>query len=228
VTSRSGSSQVLEALGVKLEVTDPVLTDCLEQAGMCFCFAPAHHRAMKHVASVRQSLGFRTLFNILGPLANPAGATRQVVGVYSPDLTEPLAQVLLGLGAQQAMVVHGLASQIGGLDELTAVGVNRISHLCQGQVRTFEIDGQSLGFAASDLGPILVQSPQASARVIRGVLAGRPGPARDVVCLNAAAVLLVAGVAADLAQGVALAAQAIDGQEAADVLAKLVRITQSH
>jgi hypothetical protein len=125
-----------------------------------------------------------------------------------------------------AMVVHGRAPEMGGLDELTPVGVNRVSHLRQGQIQTVEIDGQSLGFAAADLDLIRVQSPQASAQVVEGVLAGRPGPARDIVCLNAAAVLVVAGVADDLARGVLMAAQAIDERQGADVLAKLVRITQ--
>jgi len=231
VTSRSGSSQVLEALGVKLEVSDETLTQCLDEAGMCFCFAPAHHPAMKHVASIRQELGFRTLFNILGPLTNPASAECQVIGVFSSELTEPIAQVLAKLGLRQAMVVHGQAgiksSNGGGLDELSTVGVNSISHLHDGNIRTYTVDGSSLGLPECDMASLQVDSPKASAKVIREILAGQKGPARDIVCLNAAAVLVVASISRDLAHGIELAAAAIDDQRAVSVLEKLVRLSQA-
>lgn len=231
VTSKSGSSQVLEVLGVKLEVCDETLTRCLDEAGMCFCFAPSHHPAMKHVASVRQELGFRTLFNLLGPLTNPAEARRQVIGVYAPDLTDLVAQVLLSLGSQHAMVVHGHlyneADTSIALDELTTNGMNRVSHLRYGVVRTYDIDPATLGFAIGHPASLHADGPETSAQTIRSVLAGKHGPARDIVCLNAAAALLVADVAGDLSEGLEMAAQAIDSQAAAGALETLVRVTHS-
>ncbi len=233
VTSKSGSSQVLEALGVKLNVSGPTLTRCLDDAGLCFCFAPAHHPAMKHVAPVRQELGFRTIFNLLGPLTNPAGAKRQVIGVFEPGLTELFAQVLNRLGSEHVMVVHGqmLADDGGhetvGLDELSTGGPSRVSHLQGGQVRTYQIDPASVKLPTATLASLRVDSVAASAGVIREVFAGKPGPARDIVCLNAAAALVVADLAVDLQTGVELAAQAIDSRAAAGVLDRLAQITQS-
>ena len=231
VTSQSGSSQVLEALGVRLDVSDETLTRCLDEAGMCFCFAPAHHPAMRHVAAVRQELGFRTLFNMVGPLTNPAGATCQVIGVFSSQLTEPMAQALKQLGSRQAMVVHGQADvespNQGGLDELSTCGVNTISHLCDGQVRTTSLDPRELGLKATSLDQLRVDGPKQSAAVIRSLLGGEAGGARDIVCLNAGAVLVVAGLTSDLAEAVAMAAQAIDRQAAVAVLDDLVRLTQA-
>lgn len=234
VTSSSGSSQALEALGVKLRVAGSTLTRCLDDAGLCFCFAVAHHPAMKHVAAVRRELGFRTLFNILGPLTNPAGAQRQLLGVFSADLTEPIARVLHELGSQHAMVVHGLPydeasadGQSGGFDELITAGTNRVSHLRHGTVQTYEIDPASLGLAIGHPASLRVGSPQGSADMIQSVLAGQHGPARDIVALNTAAALLVADVVDDLSQGLQLAAEAIDSKAAAAVLKKLVQITQA-
>ena len=231
VTSQSGSSQVLETLGVRLDVSDQTLTRCLDEAGMCFCFAPAHHPAMRHVAAVRQELGFRTLFNMVGPLTNPAGATCQVVGVFSSELTGPIANALQQLGAHRAMVVHGQASDDSqrkvGLDELSTCGVNTVSYLFDGQVRTHTVDPREFGFSATSLDRLRVDSPKESAAVIRGVLAGQEGGARDIVCLNAGSVLIVAGLTDDFAEAVAMAAQAIDQGAAAAVLENLVRLTQT-
>ncbi len=231
VTSRSGSSQVLEAMGVKLRVQTATLARCLDEAGICFCFAPAHHPAMKHVAPLRQELGFRTLFNLLGPLTNPAHAKRQVIGVFDPGLTQRIAQVLQSLGSVQAMVVHGqppgATGRGGGLDELTTAGMNRISHLRGGDIQTYDLDPGAFGFAQADLSALSVDGPQASAEVIQRVLSGQPGPTRDIVCLNAAAALVVADVAADLGQGIRLAAQAIDSGQAAWALKKLVELSQA-
>ncbi len=233
VTSKSGSSDALAALGVKVKVAGSTLTQCLEHAGLCFCFAPAHHPAMKHVAQVRQELGFRTLFNLVGPLTNPAGAQRQVVGVFSPDLTEQLVRVLQGLEAKHVMVVHGrLYEQMGGggaggLDELTTSGVNRISQLRDGQIQTYEVDPAELGLAIGHPAALRAHNPESSAGIIRTVLEGEHGPARDIVCLNAAAALVVADVVEDLADGLKLAAEAIDSKAAAKVLAQLVRYTQA-
>lgn len=230
VTSKSGSSQVLEALGVKLRVGGDTLTGCLEDVGLCFCFAPAHHPAMKHAAPVRAALGFRTIFNIVGPLTNPAGARRQVLGVFASEATDTLAKVLLRLGAQHAMVVHGRipdrdGKHVDGLDELSTAGPTRISHLRDGKVRSYEIAPDEVGLPYSHPSALRVDDPEASAKVIRSVLAGETGPARDIVCLNAAAALVVADVAADLPEGIDQAAAAIDRGDAATLLQRLIDLT---
>ena len=235
VTSQSGSSQVLEALGVKLPVGGDTLTRCLDAAGICFCFAPSHHPAMKYAAPVRAELGFRTIFNLLGPLTNPAGATRQVVGVFSAALTEPIAQVLANLGSEHAWVVHGQsaggASAGGpgdrGIDELSTLGPSRVSETRGLGVRTFAVDPDALGVARGDLAALQVAGPAASAAMIRAVLAGESGPPRDIVSLNAAAALVVAGLADDLEQGVAQAADAIDAGAAARTLDRLIALTNA-
>ncbi len=226
VTSASGSSQVLEALGVKLQVTPETLTRCLDEAGICFCFAPAHHPAMKHAMPIRLELGFRTLFNLLGPLTNPAGASRQVMGVFDPALTEPIANVLRELGSKRAMVVHGQFGG-GGIDELSTAGPTRISHLHHGTLKTESFDARTLGLPSGDPAAMKVDGPEASANVIRAVLAGEHGPARDIVCLNAAAALVVADLAADLSQGLKLAREAVDSAAAARTLGKLVAATST-
>jgi anthranilate phosphoribosyltransferase len=223
VTSKSGSSQVLEVLGVKLLVSGETLTQCLDQAGLCFCFAQAHHPAMKHAAPIRAALGIPTLFNLLGPLTNPAGATRQVMGVFSHNLTEPVAQVLANLGTEYAMVVHGK-----GVDELITWGKTRVSTVYNdGTVRTTDIEPADLGIKPARLEHLQVDSPAGSAAVIEKVLAGETGPARDIVCLNAGAALLVGGAAKDLATGYALAQHAIDSGKARNALDNLVAITQA-
>ncbi|MCC6579138.1 MAG: anthranilate phosphoribosyltransferase [Phycisphaeraceae bacterium] len=220
VTSSSGSSQVLECLGVTLTVPPETLTRCLDVAGICFCFAPNHHPAMKHAMPVRQALGFRTVFNILGPLTNPAGATRQVVGVFAPELAETIAHVLARLGTEHAMVVHGQ-----GLDELTTWGMSHITIVRHGEVETCSWPASSLDLAPGNLQALKADSPGDSARIVREVLAGVPGPARDIVALNAAAALVVADIAPDLAHGFHLAAQAIDQGHARDTLDQLIALT---
>lgn len=225
VTSKSGSSQVLEALGVRLDVGRETLVRCLSEAGICFCFAPQHHPAMKHAIGPRQQLGFRTIFNLLGPLTNPAGATRQVMGVYEAALTEPIARVLLNLGAEYAMVVHG-ATPVGGMDEISTLGETRITFARQSRVETTTLDTTSLGMARATLGDIQVETVQESAEMIRGVLKGDRGAARDIAAVNAAAALVVAGKAPDLGAGLALAFQAIDAGHARAALEKLVHVTQ--
>ena len=227
VTSQSGSSQVLQELGVKLRVAGETLTRCLDEAGLCFCFAPAHHPAMKHAMPVRQELGFRTIFNILGPLTNPAGADRQVMGVYSQDLVEPIANVLAELGAVRAMVVHGLNRGGPPLDELTNCGPTIVGDVQEGSVTMQTIDARSLGLWRVNLYDLRADSVAHSADFIRWVLAGTPGPARDITVLNAAAALVVGDVAADLAQGIDLATTAIDSDAAAQTLQRLVDITNA-
>ncbi|MAE67555.1 MAG: anthranilate phosphoribosyltransferase [Phycisphaeraceae bacterium] len=225
ITSQSGSSQVLEALGVSLETSGPALTRCLDEAGICFCFAPRHHPAMKHAMPIRLDLGFRTIFNVLGPLTNPAGAARQVMGVFDPALTEPIADVLANLGAQAAMVVHGRMGD-HPLDELSTGGTSTVHHLDGGRIRRFEIEPEDLGLGRADPAALQVDGPDSSAAVIRGVLAGEKGPARDIVALNAAAALVVAGIADDLAGGLGLAGEALDSGAASRALDRLVAVTQ--
>lgn len=232
VTSNSGSSQVLDVLGVNLKVDTDTLTKCLDQAGICFCFAPAHHPAMKHAGPVRADLGFRTLFNIVGPLTNPAGAARQVMGVFDRKLTEPIAKVLQRLGAIHAMVVHGQIPEGDGshsdaLDELSTCGPSRITAVLGGEVKTTELDPTELGLSLGHPSALRVDGPEQSAKVILGVLTGKEGAAREIVALNAAAALVVAGVAGDLAEGLSMALAAIDDGKAKAALDKLVQLTQA-
>ena len=232
VTSSSGSSQVLEALGVTLGVDPACSTRCLAEARVCFCFAPAHHPAMKHAAPVRAELGIRTIFNIVGPLTNPAGARRQVVGVWASDMTEPIARVLARLGAERAMVVHGQIPDSDGhhvdaLDELSTAGPTRITEVAGKDISTTELTPDAVGLPYSHPSALRVASVDASAALIRDVLAGKPGPARDIVLLNAAAALRVASLVEDLEQAVALAAEAIDAGDAAAALDTLVKITRA-
>jgi len=232
VTSQSGSSQVLEELGVKLAVSPDTLTRCLDEAGICFCFAPRHHPAMKHAAPVRAELGFRTIFNILGPLTNPAGATRQVIGVFHRDLCRMLGQVLANLGAEHAMVVHGLVptgkgDHLSGLDELSTCGPSHICQVRDGRLTPIDFDAGELGLPISHPSALAADGPDRSAAMIRGVLAGKHSPARDIVVLNAAAALMVADLAQDMSDALGLAADAIDDGSAKRALATLARITQA-
>ncbi len=223
VTSKSGSSQVLEALGVKLDVDGDTLTRCLESARICFCFAPAHHPAMKHAIGPRKELGFRTLFNVLGPLTNPAGARRQVMGVFDPGLTEPIAEVLASLGSEHAMVVHG-----SGLDEIGLHDTTRISTAHNGSVTTTTFNPADIGVDVTPLDELKVDSVERSAAVIRDVLGGQKGPARDIVCLNAGAALVVAGQAEDLKDGFVQSGAAIDDAKALGALNQLVAVTNGY
>ncbi|MEM1353354.1 MAG: anthranilate phosphoribosyltransferase [Planctomycetota bacterium] len=232
VTSKSGSSQVLDTLGVNLKADTDTLTRCLGEAGICFCFAPAHHPAMKHAGPVRADLGFRTLFNLVGPLTNPAGANRQVIGVFDPKLTEPIAQVLNILGTVHALIVHGQIPDADGkhtdaLDELSTCGPSKITKLLGGQITTAELDPTDLGLSLGHPSALRVEGPEQSARVIRDVLGGKLGAAREIVVLNAGAALVVAGVVEDLNEGLSLALAALDDGKAKAALDKLVAITQA-
>lgn len=228
VTSKSGSSTVLETLGVKLAVSGETLTRCLDEAGICFCFAPAHHPAMKYAAPVRQELGFRTLFNMIGPLTNPAQAKRQVMGVFDAALTEPIANVLLRLGAERAMVVHGqFIPGTSGLDELTTTGISQVSEVYNGAVHTRHINAATMGLPNADPASLRVESPEQSAAFLHQIFAGTKGAPRDIVVLNAAAALVVADLAMDLPQGIALAQAALDSGAVAHVLGKLIALTKA-
>ena len=227
VTSQSGSSQVLESLGVRIEVDIQTLTRCLDDVGICFCFAPAHPPAMKHALPVRLELGFRTLFNVLGPLTNPAGARRQVVGVYSRDLTAKLAGVLKNLGSDHAMVVHGATPDGRGLDELSTCGPTWVAEVRDGAIREHDLDPMTLNLDIADVTELKVDGPEASSAVIRSVFRGQRGAPRDFVLLNAAAALVVADLAENLAQGLELASDAVDSGAANRTLNRLIEVTQA-
>lgn len=223
VSSISGASDVLSALGVKLDIPPPRITDCIVKAGVGFMWAPMHHAAMKHWAPVRAELGIRTIFNLLGPICNPAGVKRQVVGVFSWQWVEPIAHVLQNLGAEHVWVVHGH----DGLDELTTTGATDVAELKDGKVRVFEVTPADAGLAPAKLSDLKGGDAATNAAAIRDVLAGKPGPFRDIVLLNAAAALVVGGKAADLAEGVAMAARSIDSGAAGRALERLVELSNA-
>jgi anthranilate phosphoribosyltransferase len=222
-SSKSGSADVLEALGVKLDVTSDCLRRCLDAANICFAFARHHHPAMKFVSSARTSLGIPTIFNILGPLTNPGGARHQLLGVFTPVLTERLAHVLCELGSTRAWVVHA----DDGLDELSTIGPTRISELDAGQVRSWSVDPVTLGLTKPTLADLQVDSIDESANALRSIFAGKQSARRDIALLNAAAALVVAGRATDLADGLSLAAQAVDSGRAQSTVDALVRTSQN-
>ena len=221
LSSKSGAGDVLDALGVRLDVPPATITRCIEEANIGFMFAPAHHAAMKHVGPARVELGTRTIFNLLGPLSNPAGARRLLLGVFSKDWVEPLAHVMKELGAEKVWVVHGS----DGLDEITTTGPTQIAELADGTVRTFEITPGDAGIETVSPDAIKGGDPEYNAQAIREVLAGTPGPFRDIVVLNCAAALVITDKAADLKEGAALAAQSIDSGAAAKALDALVSIS---
>ena len=217
VTSRTGSADVLEALGVRLDLTPESAGRSLDNLGITFLFAPNYHSAMRNAAGARREMGVRTVFNLLGPLTNPAGASRQLLGVYADTFVRTLAEVLLQLGSERAMIVHGS----DGMDELTVFGKNHVAELRDGKIREFTIDPSELGLANTDRAAVRGGNSQENAARIRSVLAGEQGPARDIVVLNAAAALVVAGVADDLSAGVARAQRALDRGEASRKLDEL-------
>lgn len=217
VSSRTGSADVLEHLGVRIDLTPESAGRSLDLLGITFLFAPNYHTALRHAAGPRRELGVRTVFNVLGPLTNPAGATRQLLGVYSDTLVRPVADVLSRLGSERAWVVHGK----DGLDELTLFGITHVAELVDGKIREFEVNPADYGLAATDRSAIEGGDAVSNAEVIRRVLAGDHGPARDVVVLNAGAALVVAGAAADLASGIRECAEAIDSGRARAKLAEL-------
>ena len=223
VSSLSGASDVLTALGVKLDVPPVVISRAIAAAGVGFMWAPMHHPAMKHWAPVRAELGIRTIFNLLGPLSNPAGVKRQVVGVFDERWVEPLAEVLRNLGSTHAWVVHGS----DGLDELTTTGPTRVAELKAGAISAFEVNPEDAGLPRATLAQLKGGDAQANAAAIREVLGGEPGPFRDIVLLNAAAALIVGGKAARLSEGVERAARSIDTGAAAQALDKLAAVTNA-
>jgi len=221
VTSLSGASDVLAALGVKLDVPPVVVARAIADAGVGFLWAPLYHPALKMWAPIRADLGLRTLFNLLGPICNPAGVKRQVLGVYAKKLLLPLAEVLRKLGSTHAYVVHGA----DGMDELTTTGVTHIAELRDGEIKSFDITPEDAGLERVDIAALKGGDAEANAAALRSLLQGEPGAYRDIVLLNAAAALIVAGKASDLRDGVVKAADAIDSGRAARALDRLVAVT---
>jgi anthranilate phosphoribosyltransferase len=217
VSSRTGSADVLESLGVGIDLAPNDAGRSLDALGITFLFAPNYHVALRHAVGPRRELGVRTVFNVLGPLTNPAGATRQLLGVYSDTLVRTLADVLQTLGSERAMVVHGA----DGMDELTVFGQNHVAELNEGRVREFALDPAEFGLAHTDRSGVAGGTAAENAAKVRAILAGEKGPGRDIVVLNAAAALVVGGAAADLAAGVARAREALDSGAAGRKLADL-------
>jgi anthranilate phosphoribosyltransferase len=224
VTSKCGSADVMEALGVNISLPPSRVAECLKEVGIAFLFAPAMHSAMKYVQPARRELRLRTVFNLLGPLTNPARASAQVVGVYSDDLVEKLAEALSMLGLRRALVVHGS----DGLDEITITGPTRVAEVRDGQVRTYVVTPEEFGLARAPLEAISGGDAAANGGIIREVLGGKRSACRDVVLLNAAAALVAAGKSDHLYDALPLAAQSIDSGAAAARLRALVEFTQRH
>ena len=223
MTSRCGSADVLEALGARIDLSPEQVKACLEETGVGFMFAPSFHPAMKFAAGPRREIGVRTVFNNQGPLTNPAGAACQVLGVAEPSLAETMAQVLARLGSRRALVVHGR----DGLDEMSISGPTLVCELVEGCVRQYEVTPKEVGLALYEAASVAGGTPEENAAALREVLAGRPGPQRDIVLLNAAAGLVALERAAALAEGVAQAAEAIDSGAARERLERFVAVTNS-
>lgn len=218
-----GSAEVFAALGVNIEAGPEVQARCLAEAGVCFSFAMRHHPAMRHAAGPRKSLGFPTIFNLLGPLTNPAGASRQLLGVYRPEFVGPMAAALARLGAERALVVHGG----GGLDEASTLGPNTFGWVEDGKARLETAGPDTEGSAIPSLKDLQANDLEHGAAIVRAVLAGEPGPAADIVLLNAGLALMVAGAVGSIADGIERAGAAIASGKAASVLARLVEVSSA-
>ncbi len=222
VSSRCGSADVLEELGVDLDLSSEDVGRCIDEVGIGFLYAPRLHPAMKHAIGPRREMGIRTVFNVLGPLTNPARAQIQLLGVYDRALTEPLARVLQSLGCRSAFVVHGG----GGMDEFSTLGENHVTRLADGRIESFTLDPESLGFSPASLSDLPGGTAAENARVPIDLLDGQEGPKRDVVLLNAACVLVAAGGASDIPGGIAIAAESVDSGAARGRLDGLIAMTQ--
>jgi anthranilate phosphoribosyltransferase len=223
VSSRCGSADLLGALGVRIDLGPEEIARCIDEVGIGFLFAPRLHPAMKYAAAPRQEMGLRTIFNLLGPLTNPASASVQLMGVYDPQLTETLAQVLRLLGVTRALVVHGA----DGLDELSTTGDHKVTQLSDGEIITYHLDPKQLGLPLASLEQLKGGTAEENARITLGLLQGEKGPKRDIVLLNAAAALVAARKAPDFESGLGIAAQALDSGQALKKLEQLIRFTQS-
>ncbi len=220
LTSRSGAADTLAALGVNLELGPEGISKCIRLAGIGFMFAPAHHSAMRHVGPTRVELGTRTIFNLLGPLSNPAGVKRQLLGVFAPEWVEPLAHVLNDLGCEAAWVVHG-----DGLDEMTLTGTTKVAELRDGKIRCFDVTPEDAGLSRTDAAALKGGDAEHNARALRALLERNPGAYRDITLLNSAAALIVAGRANTLKEGAALAAASIDSGKALAALDTLIAVS---
>ncbi len=223
ISSKCGSADVVEALGINIQLSPERAAQCLREVGICFLYAPNLHPAMKQVQTVRRELRMRTMFNLLGPLTNPARASGQVVGVYSLDLVEKLAEALSMLGLHRALVVHGL----DGLDEITITGITRVAEAREGSVRSYEVEPEEFGMVRATLQQISGGDSTENAAIIRAILNGEKSPRRDVVLLNAAAALVAAGRADRIADAIPLAVRSIDSGAAAAKLEALSRVTSA-
>ncbi|MGA7972732.1 MAG: anthranilate phosphoribosyltransferase [Pseudolabrys sp.] len=223
LSSKSGAADVLQALGVNIELNASQVGACIREAGIGFMFAPAHHPAMKNVGPTRVELGTRTIFNLLGPLSNPASVKRQMIGTFSRQWVEPMAQVLKNLGSESIWVVHGS----DGLDEITTSGPTSVAELKNGEIRTFEIAPEDAGLKRAKPEDLRGGDAEHNAKALLDVLKGKPGPFRDVAILNAAAALVVAGKAKDLKDGAELAAKSIDSGEAEGRLDRLIAVSNA-
>jgi anthranilate phosphoribosyltransferase len=223
ISSKSGSADALEAAGVRLDLSPERVAQCVREVGVGFMFAPGHHSAMKHAIGPRKEMGVRTIFNVLGPLTNPANVPNLLLGVFANELLEPIAEVMQRLGSRHAMVVHSR----DGLDEISIGDATEVAELKQGQIRRFSINPEDFGVARSSLDGIKVRDASESLAMIRGVLEDKPGPARDIVMINAGAAIYTAGLAESLKEGVQKADTAIASGEARNRLDRLVVLTQS-
>lgn len=222
LSSQTGAADVLMALGIKIELSPEAISRCIREAGIGFMFAPSHHPAMKHVGPTRAELGTRTIFNLLGPLSNPARVKRQMVGVFSPEWVEPLAQTLKVLGTERAWVVHG-----DGFDEITTTGETRVTELVNGAIRSFVVRPGDVGLATHPREALRGGDAAFNAHALRELLNGAPGAYRDTVLMNAGAGLVVAGTASTLHEGATAAANAIDSGRAAGILDTLISVSNS-
>ncbi|MGI0525956.1 anthranilate phosphoribosyltransferase [Rhizobium giardinii] len=222
LSSKSGTADALSCLGVKLDIDPEAISRCISQAGLGFMFAQQHHSAMRHVGPTRVELGTRTIFNLLGPLSNPAGVTRQLVGVFSPQWLVPVAEVLRDLGSTSVWVVHG-----EGLDEITTTGVTQVAALENGAIRTFELTPDDFGLETAMLADLKGGDGAHNAEALKGVLEGDATPYRDIALANAAASLVIAGRAADLREGMDLARQSLTSGAAKATLERLIRVSNA-
>ena len=223
VSSKSGSADVLETAGVKLELTPEQVAQCVDEIGIGFMFAPMHHSAMKHATGPRKELGVRTVFNVLGPLTNPAGAKRQVMGVFSHDWLETLANVLKNLGSEQVMIVHSE----DGMDEISISAATNIAELKDGKIKTYQIEPEQFNMQRADISTLAVEDVEESFKVMQAVFDNQGGPTQDIVLLNAGAAIYTAGIEDTLAAGIATARQVIENGSAKAKLDELAKVTQS-
>mgnify|MGYP006146427547 FL=1 len=223
VSSKSGSADVLKYLGVNIDASLPTVERCIEEVGIGFLFAPLMHKAMKHAAAVRKELGFRTIFNLLGPLTNPANAHAQVLGVFDSKWVTPLAEVLRELGSRHALVVHGF----DGLDEITLTGETQIAELKNGKVNNFSFDPKEFGYSLCSVADLKGAEPETNAEIMREILKGSSGPKTDIVILNAAAAIYVGGKADSIEKGILVATNSIESGAALKKLEELCRVSNS-